>query len=156
MKVLSTLLVTALVATTPILASAADSVLDRDLMAVGIIDGNYKYKDIEAANKYFGTLYTTVNATLPRRSSAGIDITDFSISPYYSQYTHSYTADLPESKIKEVQQQLASPSAFNKLCSDVYLKDKFLKANNHVMRFVYTQNSGATIADINISANNCK
>ena len=159
MKALSALLLTAAVAITPIAATASEvpeSKLDKELMAAGVIDTNYKYKDIDAANKYFAVVYKIVNASLPLNSGLGVNITEFSISPYYSQYTHEYTTDLSAQKAADIQAQLDTPAAFQKLCKEVYLKDRFFAANNHVMKFVYNQNNGAKIADIDISASNCK
>lgn len=147
-----------LLAYTPLMATAAPSTggIDQDLMSNGVIGSDYKYKDIEAANRFFAGVYESVNASLPAATSDITEATSLSISPYYSEYTHRYTFDIPAEKLPALTAGLSSPRMLKKLCQESYLTEKFLSANNHTMIFTYIQKNGDKIADIIMSRSTCK
>lgn len=174
MKVFHKLLLTAAVAVTPMIATASEPVatvsaipvvhdnpsdsskLDRSLVAVGILDSDYTYKDIDSAKSYFNILYKNISQTFAMDPSTSINMIEFSLSPYYSQYIYKHTGDLSDERVAKIKSQLDTTAAFQKLCQDVYLKDRFWSANNHLMNFVYTYNDGEIITEVNIDSDNCK
>lgn len=144
---------------TPILATATPlapaSALDLSLMEAGVIGQDYKYKNPKVTAQVFSELNKQLNANLPMMTAEGMQATSVSITPYKSTYVHSYTMDIAKDKASALKKEIGSPAVLSKLCSEVFLTERFLSANNHRMTFRYQLKNGKKLVDVKMNNATC-
>lgn len=130
--------------------------IDQELLENGIVGSDYKYKDINAADKYFNKLTADFAKVLPMKRSPAIEAKSVTITPYFSEYVHRYTVDLPPASLSSLEHELTNPTMLKNLCRNVYNTKKFISANNHSIVFTYQKKDGHKLTDITMNNATCK
>lgn len=117
-------------------AALAITEVDQELLDYGIVDDSFVYQDLELAGAYFQGMADRQAVSLPQKTSSELEWISNSITPYNATLTYKYNFEI-DSESEKLLKMAAKDSAFvNDMCK-TYYTDRFLKANNYQVLYIY-------------------
>lgn len=127
--------------------------IDDDLLELGIVDSNYKYKDLDFANKYFELITINLQKILPDTSD-GITSKEAELTHYYNTYTYVIEEFLPPESVEAIRATSQSQEYIQRQC-DVFYASKYQRANRTSVSIKVYDLSGDLISKVLLDESRC-
>ena len=127
---------------------------DRKLLALGILDTDYRYKNIEKANEYFRVQSNETAKSLPTQVDSFSEISSTMITPYGAFYSYRFLSNLDASQRREVIKDIKTESNFKDLCSS-FFDSKYQVVNNQTIKVNYMDRDYKDIVVFNLDPKKC-
>lgn len=136
-------------------AALAITETDQELLDYGIVDEDFIYQDLEAAGSYFQGIADRQAVSLPQKTSSELEWISNSMTPYNATLTYKYNFEIDSESEKILKKAARDPAFVNDMCK-TYYTDRFLKANNYQVLYVYVDASYRNIYNFKMSNSVCK
>ncbi|KQD45366.1 hypothetical protein, partial [Acinetobacter baumannii] len=103
---------------------------DDELIKLGIIGQNFKYKDLNLATEFFKNESEAAKASFPYKSNDYVEIIEGITSPFYSSITLKLFIKPPIEDEKEVTDFMESDEGMQIWCNELF-KFNYMRENNH-------------------------
>ena len=130
---------------------------DRSLIALGAIDHNYKYTNMERANFFFNLISNALTASLPVKIDEVTTGIGFKADPYKTVFLYklNIAKNYNEEDRREFKARMSSKDATRMLCDNLF-GNEYQKANNTKVFSNYSDQYGKEIASIELNKYKCK
>ncbi|EPJ5591751.1 hypothetical protein LJ612_003828, partial [Acinetobacter baumannii] len=102
---------------------------DDELIKLGIIGQNFKYKDLNLATEFFKNESEAAKASFPYKSNDYVEIIEGITSPFYSSITLKLFIKPPIEDEKEVTDFMESDEGMQIWCNELF-KFNYMRENN--------------------------
>ncbi|KQG65815.1 hypothetical protein, partial [Acinetobacter baumannii] len=109
---------------------------DDELIKLGIIGQNFKYKDLNLATEFFKNESEAAKASFPYKSNDYVEIIEGITSPFYSSITLKLFIKPPIEDEKEVTDFMESDEGMQIWCNELF-KFNYMRENNHQIDIFY-------------------
>ncbi|HDI2820751.1 TPA: hypothetical protein PKT66_002739 [Acinetobacter baumannii] len=128
---------------------------DDELIKLGIIGQNFKYKDLNLATEFFKNESEAAKASFPYKSNDYVEIIEGTTSPFYSSITLKLFVKPPIEDEKEVTDFMESDEGMQIWCNELF-KFNYMRENNHQVVIFYLTKLGEKLKLITLNKENCK
>lgn len=143
-----------ILATTAFLSYGAETKVDKELLSLGLIDKNYKYKNIADAATYFKQLANRESLSLPVMINSDEEVVSMLATPFKVIYTYRIHRRFDNNSLKVVAQLYNNPKRISELCLQNYIHE-FQRANDYVIKFIYSDLNGKLITEARLDNEVC-
>lgn len=127
--------------------------IDDDLLELGIVDSNYKYKDLDFANKYFELITINLQKILPDTSD-GVTSKEAELTRYAHTYTYVIEEFLPPESVEAIRATAQSQEYIQSQC-DLFYASKYQRANDTWVSIQIYDLSGELISKVILDESRC-
>lgn len=127
--------------------------IDEELLELGIVDSNYKYKNFYFANRYFELVTINHQKTLPDTTD-GITAKESDLTALYHIYTYVIEEFPPSEFIEAIRAGTQSQEYIQSQC-DVFYASKYQRANNTTVRIQVYDLSGELVSKVILDESTC-
>lgn len=128
---------------------------DDELIKLGIIGQNFKYKDLNLATEFFKNESEAAKASFPYKSNDYVEIIEGITSPFYSSITLKLFIKPPIEDEKEVTDFMESDEGMQIWCNELF-KFNYMRENNPQIDIFYLTKLGEKLKLITLNKENCK
>lgn len=128
---------------------------DDELIKLGVIGQNFKYKDLNLATEFFKNESEAAKASFPYKSNDYVEIIEGTTSPFYSSITLKLFVKPPIEDEKEVTDFMESDEGMQIWCNELF-KFNYMRENNHQVDIFYLTKFGEKLKLITLNKENCK
>ena len=136
-------------------AACAESEADRLLKDAGLLDNDYVYVDTELITKLSKELTESYVKTLPVDLNYYMQITDFSVTPYYFKTTYRLVNPLNVADTATIKRELNSVETLRRGCALEFLVNEYMKANNMTLIYAYRDANDQPLAEVTMTNEIC-
>jgi len=128
---------------------------DDELIKLGIIGQNFKYKDLNLATEFFKNESEAAKASFSYKSNDYVEIIEGKTSPFYSSITLKLFVKPPIEDEKEVTDFMESDEGVQIWCNELF-KFNYMRENNHQVDIFYLTKREEKLKIITLNKENCK
>ncbi|WPE82832.1 hypothetical protein SB581_07640 [Acinetobacter baumannii] len=140
--------------TTAFLSYGSETKVDEELLSLGIIDKNYKYKNIAEAATFFRNLANRESLSLPVMLNSDEEVVSMIATPFQVIYSYRIHRKFDNNSLKVVAQLYNNPKRISELCQQNYIHE-FQRANGYVIKFIYSDLNGKIITEARLDNEVC-
>lgn len=127
--------------------------MDGEMLELGLVDSNYKYKDLSSVRRYFELRTTNHQKMLPHTSD-GVTTTEVELTPYMQTYTYVIDEFLTPEYAEAIRAKTQTQESIQEKCYGMY-SSKYQKANNTGVTMMLYDLSGELISKIILDESTC-
>ncbi|MBI1447674.1 MULTISPECIES: hypothetical protein [Acinetobacter] len=140
--------------TTAFLSYGAETKVDKEFLNSGLIDKNYRYKNIADAATFFKQLANRESLSLPVMLNSDEEVVSMMATPFQVMYSYRIHRKLDNNSLKVVAQLYNNPKRISELCRQNYIHE-FQRANSYVIKFIYSDLNGRLITETRLDKEVC-
>ena len=127
--------------------------MDGEMLELGLIDSNYKYKDLSSVRRYFELVTANHQRILPDTSD-GVTSKESELTPYMHTYTYVIEDFLTPEHAEAIREQAQTQESIQEKCYGMY-SSKYQKANNTGVTMMIYDLSGELISKVILDKSTC-